>query len=298
MARFILPDGVIVQDGQPFVLDDVQYPNMGFFSADERTALGIVEVVEQPMPDPRYFYSTEDPAHPGQWIATPIPAEQLKASLIAYAATVASGKQTGGLAVGGNTIATDLDSQNRLVSFATAFDNGTLTGTVKVKIVDASYIDADAALFSSIYVPVMQYIQTIGAVEASTVAAINAGTVATYEAIDAAFAAISPPPSSDPQSAPPRLVAAAYGVTIVGGDIPVVEGSFNVAAALYAGVGTYYLFFSRSELDTAYFTAITGGAPSMQVTTRDVDFLIVEAKDSVGGAAVDPSSFNIEIKRL
>lgn len=107
-----------------------------------------------------------------------------------------------------------------------------------------------------------------------------------------------PPPDADAGAQQSRLVAAAYDLTIAGGDVSNIGGIFNLIAALYLDVGQYMLLFTEPQPDIDYFPIISGGAPSMQCTERATDYLIIEAKDAVNGSAVDPPQFSVEVKRI
>lgn len=72
--------GKVYSDDQLIEIDDVVYTTRGL-TATERTGFGITAVVDQPMPDTRYNFVTEDPANPGAWIATPRDVASIKTML-------------------------------------------------------------------------------------------------------------------------------------------------------------------------------------------------------------------------
>lgn len=108
----------------------------------------------------------------------------------------------------------------------------------------------------------------------------------------------TPPASpSEPGTTQPSLVASAFNVSVEGGDIPLIDGIFNVAAAIYFDVGQYMLLFLTPQPDDGFFVAITGGAPCMAIAGKNAEYIIVESKDSVGGQPVDPTQFGIQVYR-
>jgi hypothetical protein len=111
------------------------------------------------------------------------------------------------------------------------------------------------------------------------------------------IAAYVAPPSPDAGTTPPRLVASAFNINVAGGDIPSIDGVFNIAAAIYLGVGQYMVLFLTSQPDGGYFVAITGGAPCMTLTEKNVDYVMVEARAAVGGDPVDPTQFGLQVYR-
>lgn len=96
----------------------------------------------------------------------------------------------------------------------------------------------------------------------------------------------------------PTLVAAALNVQVAGFDIAAVRGIFNIGAAIYLDVGQYMLLFVTPQPDDGYFAAITDGAPYMTVSEKSTDYMIVEARQSVGGQNIDPAQFGIQIYRV
>lgn len=106
MSRHRLPNNKIVSDDMPFeleqsilipakrdadgqVIEPQRYEQQTIryvsgvrrLTVAERQTLGIVEIVEQPRPDERFYFVNENPNAPGQWIVTPRPLNQLKKQL-------------------------------------------------------------------------------------------------------------------------------------------------------------------------------------------------------------------------
>jgi len=95
---------------------------------------------------------------------------------------------------------------------------------------------------------------------------------------------------------PPARVAAVYNIPIVDGDVGVTGGLFNIAAAVYADVGSYMLFFSLPQPDLNYFVVSSGLG---QVTEKTTDYFVIEMKSVDGEAtAFDPIDFSVQVFRL
>lgn len=105
---------------------------------------------------------------------------------------------------------------------------------------------------------------------------------------------VSPP---DPGTTPPVLVASAFNINVENGDIPTIDGVFNIAAAIYFDVGQYMLLFLSPQEDDEYFVTLTGGAPYMAVSAKDPEYILVDAKDGIGGSPVDPEQFGAQVYR-
>ncbi|HEY2210285.1 MAG TPA: hypothetical protein VGH62_01455 [Bradyrhizobium sp.] len=104
------------------------------------------------------------------------------------------------------------------------------------------------------------------------------------------------PGSAPPSTAPPLLVAAALNLQVVNGDFGQVQGTFNVVAAAYLGVGSYLIFFLTPQPDDNYFVVFSGGAV-MSVTDKTTDGFQFEAHDA-SGASVDPPPFGAVVYRI
>ena len=78
---FIL-DGKTLQVGVPFTHNEIQYPSnwLQLSTPEDRAAIGITEVADQPRPDDQYYWVTENPD--GSYTATPKDLAQLKASAV------------------------------------------------------------------------------------------------------------------------------------------------------------------------------------------------------------------------
>lgn len=98
----------------------------------------------------------------------------------------------------------------------------------------------------------------------------------------------------DPVSTPPTLIATAFGVTVANGDVTEIKGAFNVAAALYLGVGQYMLLF-LNPLPDGYFVTIHGDVAAMEVVEHEPDYVTVEARNAVGGSPTEAARFDVQI---
>jgi hypothetical protein len=60
--RYKLPSGKTIDASQAFTLNEIQYPSnwISHSTAEERAALGIVQVQEQPRPNDQYYWVTEN----------------------------------------------------------------------------------------------------------------------------------------------------------------------------------------------------------------------------------------------
>jgi hypothetical protein len=181
--------GRVYSDDQPIEINEVVY-TARMLTPAERAAFAITEVIEQPMPDTRYGYASEDPANPGAWIFTPFSADQLKARLVSYAALARYAKEIGGTTIGGMQVATDRDSQAMVNgAFAAAKDDATFTTTWKAA--DGTWVPLDNATILAVGRGVKAHVNSCFATEASVSGQIASGAITTYDAVDAAFAALT-----------------------------------------------------------------------------------------------------------
>lgn len=106
--------------------------------------------------------------------------------LIAYTASVRYNKEAGGLLVSGMTVRTDRESQ-ALINGAYAMALADSTFTTHWKVDSTTFVTLDANTMKAIGVAVGQHVSKCFTTEASTVAAILAGTITSAEQVDAAF---------------------------------------------------------------------------------------------------------------
>lgn len=106
-----------------------------------------------------------------------------------------------------------------------------------------------------------------------------------------------PPMEPDPPTPTPVLYAAAQ-LQIVGGDITGIGINSRFAAAFWADVGKYYVFFLEPLPDTSYMVMATAGPCNAYVLEEDkaTDFFIITVTNAAG-EPTDASSVNISIVR-
>lgn len=113
--------------------------------------------------------------------------EVQRAQLLGYAAAARYRKETGGISVAGQPIATDRESQ-ALISGAFALVQQQPQTVIRFK-TPGGFVTLDAAQMSAIAIAVAQHVQACFALEADVAADITSGEIITPAEIDAAFAA-------------------------------------------------------------------------------------------------------------
>ncbi len=80
---FKLPSGKRIGYGEAFTVGDTQYPGnwLSLVTREERAAIGVTEIVEQPRPDDRYHWVSQN--DDGSYTATPKDLEGLKKQAVA-----------------------------------------------------------------------------------------------------------------------------------------------------------------------------------------------------------------------
>jgi len=106
--------------------------------------------------------------------------------LTAYAADARWRKETGGIEVAGVTVATDRGSQ-AMVAGAHAYVTQAPEATIRFKAL-TGFATLDAEAVTAVALAVGAHVQACFAIEADVLEAIEAGTITTTAAIDAAFA--------------------------------------------------------------------------------------------------------------
>lgn len=118
--------------------------------------------------------------------------------------------------------------------------------------------------------------------------------VAVIAAAKIARLGIEPPPAElEPGTYPPREVASALQINVAGGDIPSMNGVFNIGAALYVDVGMYMLWFINPLTSADYFPLIQDGATKFEIIDQQPEYLIVQATDGID--PVDVSKFSLRV---
>lgn len=113
--------------------------------------------------------------------------DPVKPALIAYAAAKRWAKETGGITLPNEVeVATDTVAQTKIAAAKTAFDNGTITGSIEFKAVNG-WFTVDAATMTQVYAAVVAHVQGCYVQEKAAVDGINAGTITTTAQVDAEF---------------------------------------------------------------------------------------------------------------
>ena len=79
---FKLPSGKRIGYGEAFTIGNTQYPGnwLSLVTREERAAIGITEIVEQPRPDDRYYWVSQN--DDGSFTATPKDLDGLKTQAV------------------------------------------------------------------------------------------------------------------------------------------------------------------------------------------------------------------------
>lgn len=109
-----------------------------------------------------------------------------RSQLLAYAALARWRKETGGINLAGQPIATDRESQS-LISGAFALVQQQPETVIRFK-TPSGFVTLDAAQMSAIAIAVAQHVQACFAIEADIAGDIASGEITTTAEIDAAFA--------------------------------------------------------------------------------------------------------------
>lgn len=117
----------------------------------------------------------------GAIVSVPAPVD-----LAAYAAAARWRKETGGISLASQPIATDRESQ-ALISGAFALVQQQPATTIRFK-TPGGFVTLDAAQMSAIAIAVAEHVQACFAIEADIAGDIAAGEITTTTEIDAAFA--------------------------------------------------------------------------------------------------------------
>ncbi len=112
--------------------------------------------------------------------------EVLEAQLLDHAASARWRKETGGISLAGQPIATDRESQ-ALISGAFALVQQQPETTIRFK-TPTGFVTLDAAQMTAIAITVAQHVQACFAIEADVAGDIASGEITSTVEIDAAFA--------------------------------------------------------------------------------------------------------------
>ena len=182
-------NGKNIAVGSAFEYNGILYPSnfIQLSTPEEKQAIGLVEIVEQPRPDDRYGYVQEDPENPGQWIFTPFASDVLKQRLSDYIAQKRYAKEVGGVTVNDSKVATDRESQSKIAG-AYIYVQANPNEIINWKQPDGTFVSLDATTVESLANAVGAFVQQCFTLEMSTNSQVNDGTITTFEAIDQVFA--------------------------------------------------------------------------------------------------------------
>lgn len=163
---------------------------------------GVTTVQEDPMPDPFYGPVIKDPNNPGKWIQTPYTPDEMKLRLETYSANVRGGYEVGSIIVhpptgsdyGASTSRDDRSIYNNTFNWLQG--GGASTATAKVMRVktlsppaygSVLFVQADITKMAEINNAVSKWSDLCFATEHDLFNQIEAGTLTTKDAIDAAY---------------------------------------------------------------------------------------------------------------
>lgn len=120
----------------------------------------------------------------GSKLVEPSPPAPTKDDLLSYAAAKRWTVETGGITVNGASIDTSRDSQ-AMIANAYAYVTSSGAASISYK-ASSGWVTMDAATVKAVALAVGAHVQAAFASEQTVDAAIEAGTIATYAAVDAA----------------------------------------------------------------------------------------------------------------
>jgi len=94
-----LLDGKTLSADMPFTHGGFNYPPnwIRLSSPEDKAAIGLTEIVEQPRPDDFYASVMADPNNPGQWIVTPYTPAEMKPKLANYSRQQRANRELAGI---------------------------------------------------------------------------------------------------------------------------------------------------------------------------------------------------------
>ncbi|PWT92082.1 MAG: hypothetical protein C5B54_04105 [Acidobacteria bacterium] len=110
-----------------------------------------------------------------------------RAMLLPYAGSKRWEVENGGITADGRRVRTDIDSQVKVANLKTAYDNGTITGTVNFKLADDSFIEADRATIDGIYAAILNHIENCFDAEQQARVGIEQMRLTTFAQVDQVF---------------------------------------------------------------------------------------------------------------
>jgi hypothetical protein len=192
-------NGQPIAPDTPFAHDGVNYPSnwIALSSPEEKEAIGLTEVDEEPKPDEFYNLVLADPDNPGQWVVTPFTPEEMKPRLAQYSRMQRDYRELAGIEhmVAGKVrlIPTDPATRSTFFDFRVVISR---PGPVPPTVYDFRGMDGGEvvtvpeAQVLAIEQKMEDRISGCAQTQLDLQVQINAGTVTTKEEIDAAYAAV------------------------------------------------------------------------------------------------------------
>lgn len=195
----LILDGQPISPDAPFTHEGTNYPAnwIRLATPEEKEAIGLTEIVEEPKPDEFYNLVLADPVNHGQWIVTPYPPEQMKSRLAQYSRQQRGYREMAGIehTVAGKVRLIPTDPATRSTFFdmrvviarpgptpPTVYDFRGMDGGEVVTVPEAQVLLIEQKMEDRV--------SGCAQAQLELQVQINAGTVTTKEEIDAAYAAV------------------------------------------------------------------------------------------------------------
>ncbi len=191
--RLMFPDKFLIQSDNGLWINGAEkatfdnggdyFPPRFFNDPEVLEKYQLVELVEEPQPDTRYFNSYSDLENPGKWIAIPVKDETLKPQLKQQAAAMRWGREISGVDFIGLRIATDESSQRKIAELRRQAE----LGEVKLPFLFKStsgWVPMDLAAIQAVYTAIATHIQECYVWEKATSDKIDAGEITTFEQLN------------------------------------------------------------------------------------------------------------------
>ena len=187
--RYKLADKRVVQgDDTSLVINGIQYlRGVNGIPLDERTALGITEVVEEPYPQVEFSDVSEDSENPGKWIVTPWSLERVKPVLLAEAGAARYQLEQSGFTINNFTLATD-DRSKLMLMGAKALAEAEPDYTTQWANPDGTTVELNGAIVKDLAMTVAKFVDSCFAIYSEVAKKIETGEITTKSQVRDAFA--------------------------------------------------------------------------------------------------------------
>lgn len=187
--RYKLADGRMVQgDDTSLVIGEIQYlRGVRGIPPDERKALGITEVVEEPMPQEEFVDFSEDPENPGKWLRQPWAKERIQQTLIMEAQSARYTLEQSGFKINNFHILTDDRSKLMLMGAKTLAEADPSYVTQWAN-PDGSTVELQGAVLEAIAIAVAKFVDSCFAIYSEVAKKIETGEITTKSQVRDAFA--------------------------------------------------------------------------------------------------------------